>query len=198
MRRGRVSVAIGASQFGKAELYAEQTLKGMLSYQYDSLTIGGSLSAMQVQIGAGYGTLRAATVGFGASYRTRRFLGALTADNLTSPSLTENSPVKNPNYSIHTELIGLGSYSITSRTTFVSKLKPQFAVGQIWQIADRATLFWGVSTQPTKYGGGVQLNVRKGTFTYAVSVHPVLGLSHAVTFGFGTQNLIPEGRKKFE
>ncbi|RKX25152.1 MAG: hypothetical protein DRP45_06595 [Candidatus Zixiibacteriota bacterium] len=181
-----LTVGVGASQFGKTDLYAEQLLKGSLAFHLDSLTFGGTLSAMQVQIGNGYGTLRAATVGAGASWRSRRFFAAATFDNLTSPSLAEYSPTVKPIYSAYAELIGLGSYSITSRATFEDLQKPSFAGGLIVQVSNRASIFGGVSTEPMEYGGGVEMYIRSGVITYATSVHPVLGLSHTVSFGLGS------------
>ncbi len=186
VRWRNLTVAMGASQFGKTDLYAEQLLKGSLACRYDSLTAGVMLSAMQVQIGNNYGTLRAATVGLGASWRTRLGQIVLTADNLTGPALTENSRKIQPVYSLHAEMARYDSYSITGRIRVEKLQKPQFSLGQLIRLSGRSSFFWGVGTEPLEYGGGIEISVRSGTISYATSVHPVLGFSHTVSFTYGS------------
>ncbi len=192
-RRGRFTVAFGASQFGKADLYAEQLLKGSVAFHLDSLTVGGSLSAMQVQFGGNYEQLRAATFGLGASYRTARLIAAFDADNLTSPSLSATSSDIEPVYSLHAEFIGKRAFSVTGRLTLEGNQKAQLGLGQIISLSDRSSFFWGIAGEPVEFGGGIELSVASGTFTYATSVHPVLGFSHTVSFGWGTAR---ESRKR--
>ena len=194
VRWRNLTVAVGASQFGKPELYAEQLLKGSFAICHDSLVVGGSLSAMQVQIGGGYVALRAATCGLGVSYRTRRLLLAAEADNLTRPSLIHGSVKREPLYSVYAEMIGLGSYSVTARATLVKRQKPQFALGQVIRLSKRGSFFWGISTKPLEFGGGIELSIRSGTVSYATSIHPVLGFSHTVSFAYGSgQDSSPTG-----
>jgi hypothetical protein len=182
----RFTAAIGASQFGKADLYAEQLLKGSLAMQYTRVAFGATVSAMQVQIGNGYGPLRAATFGLGASLRTARIQVAIEADNLTRPLPVDNSPVIEPVYTLVSELVGIGSYSITGRITVEDKQKPQFAIGQLIRLSRRGSFFWGLSTGPLEYGGGIEVSIASGTVSYATSVHPVLGFSHTISFSYGS------------
>ena len=89
-RRGKITIAFGAAQFGRAELYAEQLLKGSIAYHLKSFTVGGSISAMQVQIGNGYGGLRAATYGVGAAWSRKTLHFSFSGDNLSRPTLIDN------------------------------------------------------------------------------------------------------------
>jgi hypothetical protein len=182
----QVVLAAGVQQFGKADLYAEQLLKGAIAYRNDSLSVGLSLSAIQVQLGNGYGTLRAATVGAGVSYRRGRFIGALTADDLTSPRLITGARPARPSYSALVEMFGYGSYSITGRVTLQNCQRPQFGLGQIISLSGHGSLFWGFGTAPTEYGGGIEIYIPSGSLSYATSVHPVLGFTHTVSFSYGS------------
>jgi hypothetical protein len=179
-------LAAGAQQFGNPDLYAEQLLKGSVAFRFDSLCFGASLSGMQVQLGNGYGTLRASTVGVGVSYRRGRLLGALAADDLTSPRLVAGSRATLPSYSALMEILGFGSYSITGRMTLQRNQTPQFALGQIISLSGHGSLFWGFSTAPTEYGGGFEIYIPSGSLSYATSVHPVLGFTHTVSFSYGS------------
>jgi len=179
-----VTTAVGLSQFGGTELYAERTLKWSLAARFDSLSVGASLSGMMVDIGNNYGQFRAATLGLGASYRTRRLFLALDADNLTSPKLYEQALAIEPVTSFSWELRGESSFSITGRTIFQNKEKPRWAFGQKIRLSGGSSFFWGVSTKPMEYGGGIELRVKAGSIFYAATVHPVLGLSHTVSVSY--------------
>lgn len=199
LRWRQVTFALGASQFGKTDFYAEQLLKGSLAFNYDSLSIGASISALQVQLGNDYGRLRAVTAGFGLSYHWRRFLVAAVADNLTKPKLTDYSEGKQPVYGLYAELRGKdGAYSIAGRMTLEELQKPQFALGQIIRLSRRGSFFWGVSTAPMEFGGGLEVNIPSGSLAYATSVHPVLGFSHTVSFTYGSPRKVSGGFDEFK
>lgn len=183
----QMTFALGVSQFGKSDFYAEQTLKGSLSFQYDSLSVSLSASGLQVQLGNNYGRLRAASIGAGLSYRWRRLLVAVTADNLTHPKLTDYSERFESAYNLYTEVMGKGgAYSITGRLTMENLQKPQFGLGQIIRLSRHGSFFWGIASAPLEFGGGLEVNIPSGSLTYATSVHPVLGFSHTVSFTYGS------------
>ena len=182
-----ITSAVGLSQFGRSDLYTERTMKWSLAVQVDSLSIGASLSRMAVDIGNNYGQLRAATLGIGGSYRTRRLFLAVEADNLTSPKLHKQAVAIRPVYSFYSELKGKGSFSITARAAFEKREKPQWALGQRIRLSDGSAFFWGISAEPTEYGGGIELRVKAGSILYATSVHPVLGFSHTISVSYGSR-----------
>lgn len=192
------SAAIGVSQFGKTDLYAEQLLKGSFAYHGNKFTVGGSLSAMQVQFGDGYGSLRAATLGLGTAVRFTQVILALEADNLTRPALAANSPKREPVFSAHAELIRPASYSVTGRVTVEDRQKPQFAIGQAIRLSGHSSFFWGLSTAPLEFGGGIEMKIASGTVSYATSVHPVLGFSHTVSFSYGSRQVYSEDGDEFD
>ena len=183
-RRQRLSAAVGLSQFGRGDLYAEKTLKSTLVYQLDSVSVGVSLSGMMVDIGGGYGGLRAATFGLGAAYRSGRWFVAIAADNLTSPRLAENSVAMEPVYSLYGELIGKGSFSVTGRATLQDCERPQYGLGQWLRLSGESAFFWGISTAPLEFGGGIELHILDAAISYATSVHPVLGFSHTIAVAY--------------
>lgn len=180
------TVSFGASQFGTTGIYAEQLLKGSVVYHFRQFTFGTSLSAMKVRLGLGYSSLRAATFGLGVAMRLSSLAIAIEADNLTRPELTPTSPGFAPVYSIYSELKGRGSYSITGRITMEEEQETQFAIGQMIALSKRGSFFWGISTAPMEYGGGLAVKIASGSVAYAASVHPVLGLSHTISFSYGS------------
>jgi hypothetical protein len=183
-RHSPFTYSLGLSQFGHRDLYSEQTVKAGVAWHIDSLTIGTTLSAMAVYFGQDYETLSALTFGGGISYRTRRMMGAITADNITSPQLEEGSPAINPKYSGYVEILDMGSQSITGRVTLEETERPRFALGQKTDLSKHGALFWGLSTAPFQYGGGLEISFKKGRITYAVSYHPTLGFTHTGSLSF--------------
>lgn len=184
-RYRRWTIAFGAAQFGKADLYAEQLLKGSLSYKLTpSLSLTATSSAMQIQIGNGYGGLRAATIGFGAagSYRSWHF--SLNADNLTRSTLVPNGQPFARTGTLLVEFLRPGSYSITARARLEEDEKPQLGLGQMIRLSERSRFFWGLGNEPLEYGGGFEIDIPVGAVAYALSVHPVLGWSHAFSISY--------------
>jgi hypothetical protein len=194
-RYRHITPSLGLTQFGYSDLYRERTAKMGVAWQVDSLTIGTTLSALLVSFGGRYDRLDAATFGAGASYRTSRIIGAVAADNLTSPHLDKNSSAVNPTYSAYLEVLGEGSFSITGRMTLEKTERPQFALGQRIDISERGALFWGLSTAPLEYGGGVEVTVDKSHISYAASYHPTLGLSYSLSLSFEFSGS-PKGKKE--
>jgi hypothetical protein len=190
-RRHRFTYTLGLSQFGYRDLYAERTAKAGVAWHIDSLTIGANISAMLVYFGGGYDRLSSVTFGGGLSYRTRRFIGALTVDNVNSPRLTVGSPALKPVYTAYVEVFGEGAHSLVGRITLEATQRPQFALGQKIDLSIRGALYWGLSTAPFQYGGGVEIRFRKSRFLYAVAYHPVLGFTHTGTLTFD----FPRSRK---
>ncbi len=179
-RLGRWTVALGFSQFGRSELYSEKVGRLALGCRIDSAAIGVTLSAMQLEFGGSYENLTAVTAGAGCGYNTNRLKAALMVENLTTPQLSDGSPEINVVSTLHMELIGPGPYSVTGRLTLEKTEKPQFGLGQKIRLSQRGSFFWGVTSVPVVYGGGVELNYKSYLITIAASYHPRLGVSHTV------------------
>lgn len=184
--RKKITIAFGASQFGNAELYAEQLLKGSVAYHLSSFTLAGTLSAMQIQIGEGYGVLRAATYGVGAAWSRRNLHISVGFDNLSRPTLSDTGIPVTRNATLLAEFERPGSYSITARLRSEWGNKPQFGLGQMIRLSGRSSFFWGIGTAPLEFGGGFEIEIPIGAISYAASVHPVLGMSHVVTMSYQT------------
>ena len=183
-RRRSFIYALGLSQFGHRDLYSEQTAKAGVAWHIDSLTIGTTLSAMLVYFGGDYERLSSVTFGGGISYRTRRTMGAVTVDNITSPRLEEGSLAINPIYSAYLEVYGKGPHSIIGRVTLEKTERPQFVLGQKIDVSKHGALFWGLSTAPFQYGGGLEIRFNKSRISYAASYHPTLGFTHTGSLSF--------------
>jgi len=192
------TVAAGASQFGKTDLYAEQLLKGSVAFHYRDWTFGVSPSAMQIQIGNDYGTLRAATIGLGAAFRAPSFRAGLVADNLTGPRFLDNSDRIQPTYTLLTEYCGQRAFSLVGRLRAEPRQKPQYGLGQWISLSKQATFFWGVATAPMEYGGGIEIDIPFGSVTYAATIHPVLGMTHTVTLSYRSWQRKHAGEEGFD
>jgi len=190
--------ALGVSQFGKTDLYAEQTIKASVTFHYRHVSFGPTFSGMQLQIGDGYGDLRAATVGGGISVAWRRVALGLSADNLTRPSLADESLPTEPVYALYSELQGHGAYTVNGSIAWEKRQDPRYGIGQTIRLTERGTFFWGVAFNPLEYGGGIEIGLGNGKIAYATSVHPVLGFSHTVSFSYGSPvKRQPNGQEEF-
>lgn len=186
-RKGKFSLAIGFSQFGRSELYTEQTAKGTLALHLDSLTIAVGGSYRIVGFGGGYSDLSAATFHVSTAYRFRAFTAAIGADNLTSPSLNDGSPAIQPVYVSELEYRGGKNLALVGRVQLQEMERPRFSLGQYIGLGNSAALLLGVITAPTQPGGGIEFNFKGGRISYGASVHPVLGLSQTLSISYGNR-----------
>ncbi|UCD65112.1 MAG: hypothetical protein JSW34_06700 [Candidatus Zixiibacteriota bacterium] len=184
---GSFTCGAGFAQFGSSDLYAERTARFSAAWQRRAFSVGAAVSALQVDFGDRYDGLGAWAFDLCAGYRHRRMLTALVAENLNEPRLDKNGPPVIAAYSIYAECVGPGPYSVTGRVTVQKREKPQFGVGQYIDISALGALFYGLSTAPLIYGGGLELSYKSAIITYATSCHPTLGFSHtlSVSFTFG-------------
>jgi len=180
-----VTAAFGLSKFGKSDFYSELRGKFSLAGHYRQFAAGLNVSGLLVQFGRGYGDVSQVTMGAGLSVRTKRFFASITGDNLTSPKLYDNAVAYDSYYSLYTEVIGKQSFSINGLIRLEGGEKPQFGLGQKIFIARQAAIFWGISTNPTQYGSGLELQYEGGSISYAFSNHPVLGISHTIAVSYG-------------
>ncbi|UCE24560.1 MAG: hypothetical protein JSU74_00485 [Candidatus Zixiibacteriota bacterium] len=180
----RFTYAVGATQFGDGDLYAERLARVATAFTFHSFTAGATASIMEIDFGGHYENLSAFGLGLGLSCRYEKVLVAAVAENLNWPRLHDNSERIKPGYSLYTELVGPGSYSVTGKVTFQKRERPTFGVGQKIDISPLASVFWGLSTSPFIYGGGLELIYKRSLITYATSYHPTLGFTHILSVGF--------------
>lgn len=183
-RFGKFTYSLGLTQFGCGDYYAERTALASAAYHLKQITFGIKASLLQVDFGGHYDNLSASSVGLGFSYRRGRFIVAGVADNINRPRLDDNSEKIIPSYTLYTELIGRGSYSVTGKLTLQDREKPTFGIGQKIELSSMSGIFWGISTAPIIYGGGLELMYKRSLITYATSYHPTLGFSQTLAVGF--------------
>ncbi len=192
------TLAFGLDQFGYRDFYAERTAKLNASMSYNRYSLGISLSGMMLDFGPGkYGQLRASAIGVSAAVRTTRFYGAIVMDNLNSPTPYDGGPVIKPYHTLYFEFTKSRTFSTVSRLTLEESEKPQFGLGQFIRVSQKASLFWGFETKPTKFGGGLEVNLRKGAITYATNFHSSLGFTHQVSLSYHLGGKQPEKEKVF-
>lgn len=184
-RYNNLTLAMGIAQFGYRDFYAERTGKINLSYQTGIFSGGISLSGMLVDFGGYYEQLRASTFGLGMAVRTEKIYGALVADNIDTPTLHDNGLEMNPIYTAYVEYRTNSAISSIGRMTLEDTKKPQLAVGQYFYISKKVSMFWGLASEPTVFGGGLEVSHRLGGISYATSYHPVLGFVHRISLSMG-------------
>lgn len=178
-RYGRYTFAIGLSQLGQRDYFSERIGKISLGYQWENCNFGVNLSGLEYSFGGNYSPLKAGTFGAAMSYAYSPLQLGFSADNLNSPSVTDNSPAINPQFSVFAEFMGKKSYSLTARMTYEKNAPLQMALGQKIDVSNRSALFWGFQTKPFQLGIGFDVwYSSQGSVTYSGSFHPTLGVSH--------------------
>jgi len=181
VRHKRFSGALGLSQFGKSDLYAERIIKASATYSTQALSFGLSATLFQAQFGRDYGEFHTTTFGAGLGYRKGRFLGLALADNLTRPKLFSSAEPYPRVGSVNLEWSTERRLAILARAVKTERQKIRYGLGQRIPLTRTSSLLWGISTRPLEYGGGIDIGAEWFTFSYAAKIHPVLGFSHNVS-----------------
>jgi hypothetical protein len=178
-RYGNCTVAVGLSQLGQRDYFAERIGKFSLGYQWENCNFGINLSGLEYSFGGNYKSLRAGAIGAGFTYSYNPLQLGFSADNLNSPGVTDNSPAVNAQYSFFAEFMGKGAYSLTARMSYEKNVPMQLALGQKIDVSNRSAFFWGFQTKPFQLGIGFDVWYNsQGSVTYSGSFHPTLGVSH--------------------
>lgn len=185
-RRSDITVALGYSQLGHTDLYAEKLLKGSLSLQRKSLSVGMCGSLMSLAFGGGYESLSAAAIGLAAGWRTAQWQFAASVDDLNSPSFAESDPARLPRISLYGEFVSGKSYSLLGRMTLQKNERPQFGAGQRILLRSTSAVLWGFTTAPFTFGGGIELGLGSSRLTYSANYHPALGLTQMISVSYGS------------
>ncbi len=184
--RSNYSLALGAVQFGKSDLYRELTERIVVSRRLGRLAVGAHFTTTSIDFGEYYSSLHTHSVGLTACLRLKSSFLGLNLDQLNSPSSVEGGVALEPILSGYLEFQPRTTYSILARMTYQRGEKTQYGFGQFIKLPYRARLFWGLSTQPTIYGAGLEFFAYKLFITCTTSYHTNLGLSRMITISFRT------------
>lgn len=198
VRKGKFILAGAAQSFGSADLYSELTGKLMLSYSFDSLVVGGSMSGRLLQFGYGYENIGAVGIGFGLSYRMNQYLFSFTGDNLNSPTFHESSLPVEAIYTVYWEYRGQKTYSILAHLKVEANQQARIGFGQRLRVAENGAIVWGLETEPMEYGAGFEMELLSGRLGYSFSIHPVLGFSHVLSISTGNVDQERRGSDDFK
>jgi hypothetical protein len=175
------SLSVGLGQFGHSDLYRELTARVGLAYHWRKLSLSTSWSGMMVDFGSTYERLQAGTIDLAVVWRAAPVYLALRGEDLTSPQLSEHDPGRDPRYSAYAEWQGPGPYRFVGRVTVQNDQRLQLGLGQIIDLSSRAAFFWGIGSEATRYGGGLNFSLGRRQVTYVAAYHPALGLTHSVS-----------------
>jgi hypothetical protein len=182
---GNFTAILGGTQFGRSKYYIEQSLRAGLSYRYKyyNLALIGTIKRVEIDSRHGKIDLNAFSLGLAAGWHYQRYHLAISADNLNRPVLDKNAEKEGLMVNIYGEIESGRGFSVMLRTTLEGSEKPIYALGQYFHINGHG-LFWGIQSNPVKYGGGLDINYMNMKLTYAVNYHPVLGFTHNVSLGY--------------
>jgi hypothetical protein len=187
IRRGAVTVAIGISQLGQRDFYAEQTAKGAVVYSYKSFSAGATLSALRYSFGGAYTPVSAVGIGTGCGWHHKQWYVSVSADNLNQPKLYPEAVPFEPTGTLQAEFVTHRQLSTLGRIMGQKNEPPRFGLGQRIGIGERNALMWGLSTAPMLYGGGVEFWFGRIGLTFSASYHPTLGMSEMLNISVGSR-----------
>jgi len=185
----KASISLGFSHFGRSDYYIEQVVKFAAAYKLRMVRFFVSTSGKNIEIGDNerHLTLRSLSFGLGTGLHYERYHAGLVIGNLNQPKLAENMDGENIIYKLYAEIEGLSRFSMTGHVVLERYEKPIISVGQYFYLLNYNAVYWGISSNPLSYGGGLEVAYSGIRLIYAVSYHPVLGFTHNVTLGYARE-----------
>ncbi|MDF1543549.1 MAG: hypothetical protein P1R58_00440 [bacterium] len=183
-RLGRQLVALGLSQLGDPDYYADQQMQLGVGRKLKQFQLALNLSFSRQSFGARYSSLSATSWGLSARWETNRFSVAIVGDNLSNPSFQTGSVSVERSAALYVGLLTTDESRIWLRQEIQQGFPPRFQLTQLLRLNRSGTIFWDFSSNPSAYGGGLRLLFKGYRFNYAASHHPVLGLSHGLSIGY--------------
>lgn len=188
---GHAALSFGAAQFGDPNLYSETTFRWGGGVWHGRFGAGGCLSYRRIEFGqsdaVAIEAVDALSLDLGAAARMGRLSLSGLAANINRPRLSEHSSAVEPRYTLFAELVGLSVFSLTARLTAEDHQRPQFGLGQMVTPSRDLRLLWGLSTNPIRFGGGMELRWRELVIGYDADYHLDLGLSQMVSLAYRLQ-----------
>ncbi len=172
----------GFSQLGDPELYTQKTIRLGFLYSNSFFTIGNFLTGQFHNFNNRYNSISRVSYGISMQYRHKFFIISAVLDNINRPSFNESSIKANRKLTLFGEILGKGKYKTTLKLSKLSQNKKSFGIGESVKISKYSSILFGFSTAPIEFGGGVDLKLHNNSFIYNSSYHPVLGLTHSVSF----------------
>jgi len=191
-RYNNLSASVGFSQFGRNDYYLEQLIKATFSYSYKQLIASLFIDGKSVSVGEAENkvTLHAAAVGFAAGYSYEKYHLSFVVDNINRHKLEESLVPDNTVYHLYGEVEGISKLSIVGHLALEKYEKPLVSFGQHVRLVDEHSLFWGISSNPLMYGGGIEIKYKSYGLMYAVNYHPELGLTHNISLNVASVGLL--------
>ncbi|HDL01111.1 MAG TPA: hypothetical protein ENH23_02650 [candidate division Zixibacteria bacterium] len=181
-RMQNFSLAAGFSQTGEPDLYTQKNMRLAVLYSKSFYTIGNFITGEFHDFNKRYNSVNKISYGLSVQVRHKDFIFSSVLENLNRPSLTENSPKANRILTFYGELPGLKKYKTTLTFSTQADDENKYGIGESVKISQVGTLMFGFSTTPVEFGGGMKLKWKDNSVIYNASYHPVLGLTHTISF----------------
>ncbi len=176
------TIVAGMSQLGDPDLYTQKEIRIGLLYSKSIFTIGNFITSESHDFNNRYKSLNQLSYSFSFTIKQKYFILSSVLENLDRPSLTETSPQDEVKLTMYGELLRANKYKTTLMFSTQKGKQNKFGVGETVEISQTASLMFGFSTVPTQFGGGIELKWKKNAVIYNSLYHPVLGLTHSVSF----------------
>ena len=179
-RKNKAGFSFGVQQFGRSKGFAEKTARGAVAYYVGNFSLALIGSLRSFDFGPSYSSLSAVSLGLSAGMTTRHALMIIVVDNLNRPSFVSSAPEQAVEGSVYAEA-RRAKLRTSARISLKENKKPILGLGQIAPVGKAAHLFWGVSSNPLIYGGGLEIRQSKYGIIYSGSYHPTLGYSQNIS-----------------
>lgn len=181
-RMQNFSLAAGLSQMGDPDLYTQKNMCLAVLYSKSFYTIGNFVSGESHDFNTRYKSVNQISYSLSVQVRHKDFILNSVLENLNRPTLTKNSPKVNRKLIFYGELLGLKKYKTTLTFSTQADKENTFGIGESVEISQIGTLMFGFSTAPVEFGGGLMMKWKNNSLIYNASYHPVLGLTHTISF----------------
>ena len=181
-RSDNVTIAGGFMQFGDPDLYTEKLMQFGLIYTFSKFGLGSFIKTTHHDFNNYYSSKRTYALAISGYYKFARAIVGAKIDNIKTDSYSQNFKESHRVYDIHAEYLFSEFHATTFRIILQNESKSSIGIGERIKLSDAASLMFGYSTNPKKFGAGIELFQNKNSFVYTSSYHAELGMTHTISF----------------
>ena len=178
----KLTFVLGFEQFGDEELYTQKMLRGGILFTKSKMTVGSFIISEKHDFNNHYATLQKTSYSFSLGYHFKEVIFNTMIENINRSKLYVESVPTYPVFKLYAQLLLFPNHTTTFHFRTEKDRENKFGIGESIQVSEYAHFLFGFSTTPKEFGAGLQLDFKQNSFVYTSLYHPILGLTHTISF----------------
>ncbi len=183
----RFQLGGAVATFGEPDYFSQVGLAACAGYHLSSISFGAAVLYSRIGFNDTYDPLSVVTFNIGGSYGYDLMTIFAAARAVNQPRRFDGDEPVRPKLEIGISYRTDRGLDSQAKALFEKYQKPTAELSQSFQVAEFFSVSWSLVLLPARFGAGLSLEKGAFGFGYALSHHPVLGVTHAVRLALSVE-----------